>query len=292
MASHGPPASAPGSEALQAGDAGKVRAYVAAMTVATRLPNRAVLDASGPDTPDFLERLVTCRTDDMPVGEARYGALLTPQGKIIADFILQRTETGFLMDVAVEAREALRKRLTMFKLRAKVEIAMRDDLAVCLDEGGFADPRSEALPNRAFSTDLDAQPAGANYNTARIRAGIAEFGLDFAEADVFAADINMDMNNGIDFKKGCFVGQEVASRMKRRGTARRRTLPVRAPGIEAGMSVMGETPIGDVTSNEGDLGLARIRIDRLARADAVSIGDAPAEILAPDWLDAETEALA
>lgn len=262
------------------------------MTVATRLTNRAVLDLSGPDTPDFLERLVTCRTDDMSAGEARYGALLTPQGKIIADFVLQRTETGFLMDVAVEACETLRKRLTMFKLRAKVETTVRDDLAVCLDEAGFADPRSDALPKRVFSTDVDAPPAGGDYNTARITAGIAEFGQDFADAEVFAADINMDMNNGIDFKKGCFVGQEVASRMKRRGTARRRTLTVRAAGIEAGMSVVGETPIGDVTSIEGDLGLARVRIDRLAKADAVTIGDAPAEILAPDWLDAETEALA
>ncbi len=262
------------------------------MTNVTRLPHRTVLEVSGPDTPDFLERLVTCRTDDMSAGEVRYGALMTPQGKIIADFILQRTETGFLMDVAAEARETLRKRLSMFKLRAAVEVTARDDLAIYLDEDGFADPRSEALPNRVFNKDVDAPAAGSDYNTARIEAGIAEQGQDFGEAEVFAADINMDLNNGIDFKKGCFVGQEVASRMKRRGTARRRTLAVRAQNIEPGMSVMGETPIGEVTSVEGNVGLARIRVDRLAKAAAVTIGDAPAEIIVPDWLATETEALA
>ncbi len=245
------------------------------------LRDRAVLSLAGPDTLVFLERVVTCNTAGWPAGESRYGALLTPQGKVIADFLALRDEAGVLLDVARGALADLHKRLTLFRLRSDVAIAPRDDLAVITGPGPamegaphvFADPRNPGGRLRAFTAEPPAGDAAALtlWQAGRIAAGLPEFGEDFGAAEVFPADINMDLLGGIDLKKGCFIGQEVVSRMHRRGNIRKRSLVLAADGAEPGAPVLaGDSEIGMVTSAAGGHALARIRIDRLAAA-----GEAP-----------------
>jgi folate-binding protein YgfZ len=234
----------------------------------------------------------------MAPAEMRYGALLTPQGKIIADMILVRTDEGFLVDCDAGVAPALLKRLNLFKLRAAVAIADRSDLGVIAFDGE-ADPRSPHAPRRRIGP-RGAAAAGdlAPYHAARIAAGLPEQGADFGSEEVFPADVNMDLLGGVDFRKGCFVGQEVVSRMKRRGTARRRTLKAFfAADISAPAAVLaGGFEIGTLTSAAGGAGLARVRIDRLAEARAKSEPVTAAGVSIafddPSWLAEELSALA
>ena len=260
------------------------------------LPYRAVLSLTGPDTIELLERLVTNTTSDWPAGEARYGALLTPQGKIIADYIALRTDDGVLMDAHESALEDFIKRLKLFRLRADVAIESEPELGVFLDEDGVADPRSDALPLRRIGPSGSASPGDDTaYHAARTAVGVPEFGFDFAGSEVFPADVNMDRLGGVDYSKGCFVGQEVVSRMYRRGKIRKRTVCVTGEGLEVGQSVTaGGAPIGEVTSSAGGQGLARLRTDRLAKARAAGqplmAGDNDLTLAAPNWLDDEIAA--
>lgn len=268
------------------------------MTSPVLLDHRSVIAVSGADAETFLQGLVTVSTLDIAAGEMRYGALLTPQGKVIADMLLSRDSDVFLIDCYAGVASALLKRLRMFKLRAAVAIEERSELGVIAFEGA-PDPRGAEAPRRRIAARATA-PTGdpAGYHAQRIACGLPEQGIDFGSEDVFPADINMDLENGIDFRKGCFVGQEVVSRMKRRGTARRRTLkaivrtgttapsPVLAGGIEIGM----------LTSISGVIALARVRIDRVAEAnakgEAITAGDKPILLDHPAWLAAELAAIA
>lgn len=280
--------------------------YLSAMTQRpTILEDRVVLSVDGPDAEEFLNGLITNSSLEMQAGDARYGALLTPQGKLISDLIYLRKPDGFLLDVPIQADEVLLKRLKMFKLRANVDLALREELSVVAfadddEDNAYADPRSRRLPHRAIREPekTDAKSLHA-WHAARIAACVPQQGYDFGENEVFPADINMDLNNGVDFQKGCFVGQEVVSRMKRRGTARRRTLTFEfertAPERGADMWA-GDAKIGAITSSSGNLALARVRLDRMAKAtaefgEAFSADDRNASLIRPDWLDAETTAL-
>jgi folate-binding protein YgfZ len=274
------------------------------MTAPTRLSHRTIISVSGADAQDFLNGLLTVSVSGMTPGlrgDMRYGALLTPQGKIIADMLIVHEEGAFLIDCDSGVCANLLKRLNMFRLRAKVVIGERADLcAIAFD--GAPDPRTELAPHRGIAARNDASAADAapdptEYHAARIAAGLVEQGADFASEDVFPADINMDLIGGIDFKKGCFVGQEVVSRMKRRGNARRRTLTARiTAAIPAPAPVLaGDFEIGTLTSISGGAALARLRIDRLAEAQAkdepITANGQPVTFDDPPWLAAELAAL-
>lgn len=266
------------------------KAYIPTMH---RLPNRAVLSLTGPDTLALLERTVTHKVADWAEGEARYGALLTPQGKVIADYIALRSAEGVLIDVHEDAADDLLKRLKMFRLRSSVELA-RTEKVVAASLEGFADPRSDTLPKRAFAASADEALPG--WDALAIAAGIPEWGRDYRAAEVFPTDINMDLVGGIDYRKGCFVGQEVASRMKRKALIRKRTVRLRGEALAPGAEVRaGANLLGTVTSAVGGDGLALIRTDRFAKSisakDAVTVGDAPAEIEGAPWLVAEIKSL-
>lgn len=280
------------------------------------LAHRGVLSLSGPDTLAMLERLVTNNTHDWATGEARPGALLTPQGKVIADYLALRTEDGILLDVAREVLPDLEKRLKLFRLRADVTIEPRGDLIVLAGvepashgvrpvSGAahvFIDPRFSGGRLRVLATEADwsawhgGHPAEwsrpwPEYALDRIRQGVAEFGTDFGAAEVFPSDINLDRMGGVDLRKGCFVGQEVVSRMHRRGNVRRRTVVLEAANATPGAKVRAGGPLGEITSAEDGLALARLRIDRLARGQAgghpVTVDDRPATLHVPDWLAEE-----
>jgi folate-binding protein YgfZ len=260
------------------------------------LSSRTIISVSGADAESFLNGILTASTLGLEDGVFRYGALLTPQGKVIADALITRSKDAFLLDCAANAAPALVKRLTLMMLRAAVSIGERADLGVAVFDGS-PDPRSEHAPRRRIVTRAEsADPAP--YHAARIAAGLAEQDADFSGEEVFPADINMDLIGGVDFKKGCFVGQEVVSRMKRRGSARRRTLKAEvAAGAQAGTPVLaGDFEIGLLTSISGGAALARVRIDRLmdaeAKGDTLTAAGAPIVFDRPAWLADELVALA
>lgn len=260
-----------------------------------RLSDRAILCLTGPDTLALLERTVTHTVMNWPQGEARYGALLTPQGKIIADYIAHRTADGVLIDVHQDAAADLLKRLKMFRLRSAVEIARDDTLVSALSTDGAPDPRSAKLPRRAVVAAGEAAAPLEGWDALTIAAGIPEWGRDYRAAEVFPTDINMDLMNGVDYKKGCFVGQEVASRMKRKGLIRKRTVRLKGEGLAPGAEVRaGALVLGTVTSAAASEALALIRTDRFAQSIAaqqpVTINEAPAEIDGAPWLIAEVKA--
>lgn len=287
------------------------------------LPHRAVLSLAGPDTITLLERLVTNATDNWAPGETRYGALLTPQGKVIADYLAIRTAEGVLLDVAEAHIEELAKRLKLFRLRSKVEIERLDDVFVVAgtDEAPegvrpisgaqhvYLDTRYPGGRLRGLATK-DSWAAWYGYHPAewsrpidayhqdRLSNGVPEQGFDFGSADVFPADINMDVLGGVALNKGCFVGQEVVSRMHRRGQIRKRSLAVDLPAdlaTSVGADILAPATIGTLTSLEGSLGLARIRVDRWTKAEAsgaeAMIDESPVIITKPAWLEAELAAM-
>ncbi len=262
-----------------------------------RLPDRAVISLTGPDALALLERTVTHRVAGWDEGEWRYGALLTPQGKVIVDYLAERTAEGVRLDAPEGAADDLIKRLKLFRLRAAVEIAREPGLAVLADGEGAPDPRSAALPHRRFGRSEGAGVPDSGWVSARIRAGVAEWGTDFGPVEIFPTDINMDLMQGVDYKKGCFVGQEVASRMKRRGKIRKRTLIVRGRALVKGATIAGDGEIGIVTSADRDngQGLALLRLDRLQKAldlglPFTSSGEA-VNVEIPGWALAEMAAL-
>ncbi|MFN4185337.1 MAG: YgfZ/GcvT domain-containing protein [Hyphomonas sp.] len=260
-----------------------------------RLPDRAILSLTGPDTLALLERTVTHTVAGWAAGEARYGALLTPQGKIITDYIAHRTAEGVLIDVHDGAADDLMKRLKMFRLRSAVEIARDEALVSAINVEGARDPRTPKLPHRSIAPAGEVAEPLPGWDALAIAAGIPEWGRDYRAAEVFPTDINMDLMNGIDYKKGCFVGQEVASRMKRKGLIRKRTVRLKGEGLVAGADVRaGANLLGTVTSAAAGEALALIRTDRFARSiqerQPVTVNDAPAEIDGAPWLIAEVKA--
>ena len=264
-----------------------------------RLDDRAVLRIGGPEAAALLQGLVTCEIDALSPGAASHGALLTPQGKVLFDAIIQRPDMEtFLFDTSAALAGDFLKRLMFYRLRAKVTLEVADDLAVVAwPDGGPADapadPRLAALGKRTMVPIAEAAhagEAGETWPAHRIALGIAELGADFASGEVFPHEANFDQLGGIDFAKGCYVGQEVVSRMQHRGTARKRFVPVRlagaAPALGSDVTAGGRT-IGTMGSSVGDAGLALIRLDRLESAVAagapVTAGETALHPRQPDW---------
>lgn len=232
----------------------------------------------------LLERTVTHTVENWTDGEMRYGALLTPQGKIISEYLALYRDEEILLDTHESAVKDLEKRLKMFRLRADVTIEAAETLRSVT--GSHADPRSANLPGRNIVPAYNVAGAVTDWPAQRIAAGTPEQGSDFDSAQVFPTDINMDQQNGIDYKKGCFVGQEVASRMKRKSTIRKRTLRITGDQLELGADVRCGGLIGQITSYDGQQGLALIRLDRLAantlKGETITVNDTPAALPTED----------
>lgn len=265
------------------------------------LDDRAVIAVDGVDARDLLQRLVTNDVETLAPGEARYAALLTPQGKIVTDFVVVAAGDAFLLDTPAATAADFVKKLLQYRLRAKVTIADRSsDLAVVAFAGAppasaslaYADPREGALWQRALVPRpiLPQLGSGASeaYHANRIRAGVPEGTLDFPYGDTFPHEANLDHLHGVDFTKGCYVGQEVVSRVHHRGTARRRIVPVAfagAPPPRGTAIVTGDVAIGTMGSAAGERGLASIRLDKLAEVTGpVTAGDLPLRIELPAWV--------
>ena len=257
------------------------------------LPDRGVVKVSGGDARDFLNGLVTTDVTLLRPGLGRFGALLTPQGKITVDFLITEAPSGhgggFLIDCPRALAQGLAAKLGFYKLRAKVAVEnLSDSLGVLAAWDGepvvrpdlaFADPRATALGWRILVPEglapkladlIGAELADSSaYDAHRIAIGVPRGGLDFTYGDAFPHETNMDRLHGIDFDKGCYVGQEVVSRMQHRGTARTRTVRVVLEDFspEPGTAILaGDKSIGTMGSTSGQNGLALIRIDRAADA--------------------------
>lgn len=273
-----------------------------------QLNDRALIVVTGDDAETFLQNIITTDLSILAEDEIKPGALLSPQGKILFDFVISRSSGGFRLDCPADTANDFVKRLTLYRLRAKVQISVEDHALVAvswnLDSTSSAE---ESTSSQDESTVRDARfPAtlgvlrhygksiadngAAAWNELRTANGIPESGSDYALGDTFPHDALLDQTGGIGFSKGCYVGQEVVSRMQHRGTARRRILiaegasQLPAAGTEI---VAGGRPVGALGTVTGRTGLAMVRIDRVKDAvDAgvpVTAGGIELELSIPDW---------
>ena len=271
-----------------------------------QLTDRAILALAGQGTRDFLQGLVTNDLGQLLPGKALYTAMLTPQGKILFDFLVVEGDGALLLDCPSDLREGLARKLRMYRLRARIEIEPRDQLGVFVALAGhpqgrpapyaeravtFEDPRQCGLPRRSIGAlaEMPSNLAGpAGYHALRRELGVPE-GSDFGSEKVFALDAGLEELKGVSFTKGCYVGQELTSRMKHRGTARKRILTVRAevplppPGT---LLAAGGQEIGELLSADGGNGFALVRLDRLADSSGpVTAGEISVALVKPAWLD-------
>ncbi len=272
------------------------------------LDDRAVLAISGPQARDFLQGLVTNDVvNALAPGIGLYTALLSPQGKILFDFLVTEGDGALLLDVARNARDALLKKLKMYRLRTPVEIEAREQLGVYVHLKGhpdnrlasyadravtFADPRlvdSKGLGNRSIGARAEMPanlPGARGYHQHRLSLGVPE-AEDFGFEKIFALDAGLAELNGVSFTKGCYIGQELTSRMKHRATSRKRILTVTgaAPLPATGPVTKGGVEIGEMIASHGDTGFALVRLDRMEETIGdVTAAQIPVALFKPKWL--------
>jgi tRNA-modifying protein YgfZ len=271
------------------------------------LGDRGIIEVGGADATGFLQRLITNSVLNIPKGEGRYAGLLTPQGKLLFDFFVVPlpggTEAGYLIDCSGEQTADLVKRLNLHKMRANIAIEDKsENFAVAAIFGGEAAAGIEGVvyrdtraPNMGWrvialreALAKLARAEASRYEAHRIAQGVPKGGVDFRYGDAFVHDVNFDLMNGVDFKKGCYVGQEVVARVHYRNSARKRIVkihfdgPAPAPGTQI---TARETNIGQVGSTAGVEGLAMVRLDRLEEARetgvALKAGDVAVDVTLP-----------
>jgi tRNA-modifying protein YgfZ len=273
---------------------------------AALLSGRGVIRVAGADAPKYLQGLITNDIGKVQDGSAVHAGLLSPQGKILFDFFVVAADGRYLVDVAKDKAAELVKRLVFYRLRAKVEIAEEPARVVVACWGGpplpegviaYPDPRLPELglrillPAGASAAALGCSPASeADYDALRIKLGVPEGGQDYGFGETFPHEALFDQLNGVDFVKGCYVGQEVVSRMEHRGTARRRIVPLEgeAPLPAPGSSVEAAgVPIGSLGSVSGASGLALVRLDRaeeaLGRGTHLMVGGVKVRLRRPSF---------
>lgn len=271
------------------------------------LPNRGIVAVNGSDAMKLLQGLVTNDVALLDTQPAIYSGLLSPQGKILFDFFVVKIPDGALIDVARDQAAALVKRLTMYKLRAAVTIADvsgRHAAVAVFGPGArfekgivYSDPRLPDLGLRAIVEPKDAAAVNsdaADYDAFRVGLGVPEGGRDYAFGDAFPHEALFDQLHGVSFTKGCYVGQEIVSRMEHRGTARKRVVPVNADGplVEGAAVMAGDVEIGKVGSVAGSRGLALLRLDRVdeltAKGVPLTVEGAPITVSIPAWAHFKT----
>jgi len=265
---------------------------MSATTLIAALQSRALIAVGGDDWRSFLQSLVTQDVESLAPGEARFGALLTPQGRLLYDLFIVGREDGCWLDCAADKRAALLQRLTIYKLRAKVALAA-DETPVLAAWGAapagddwLADPRLEALGWRGYGVGAAPNTDETAYERRRLEAG-APGPSDWGEDAAYPLEADFDLLNGVDFKKGCFVGQETTSRMKRRGSIKSRMLPIRfdGPAPAHGAEVLaGTLRAGEVLSGAEGMAMALVRLDRIDGA-SLTVDGRPCEVVRPGWME-------
>ena len=253
-----------------------------------RLDSRALISVTGEDAKPFLHNLLTQDVETLVDGELRFGALLSPPGRLLFDLFLLGQADGVLLDVATERRDALIQRLSMYKLRAKVQVAADDRpvFAAWPDAptGFIPDPRTPLMGGRLYG-EATADASEADYDAYRLSVGLPDPTADAPQDKTYPIEADFDLLNGIDFQKGCFVGQETTSRMKRRGTIKNRMLPLdfEGPPPAFGAEVLkGELRAGEVLSGRDGSVMALLRIDRID--GDLTVDGRPVRLRKPAWM--------
>jgi len=255
-----------------------------------RLDSRTLIRVSGPDARPFLHNLLTQDVETLAEGGLRFGALLSPPGRLLFDLFLWGVPEAVLLDVAADRRDALMQRLTMYRLRAQVTVEA-DERPVFASwpevaDGFTADPRAPGLGGRRIGGDITPDAAEADWQAHRLALGVPDPAADCPFDKTYPIEASFDLLNGIDFQKGCFIGQETTSRMKRRGAIKNRMLPVSfdGPSPAFGAEVLnGELRAGEVLSGIDGAAMALLRLDR---TDGVlTVDGRPVTVRRPDWLE-------
>lgn len=248
------------------------------------LSNRALVHITGEEAEKFLQAVITTDLDKLGPDNLKPGALLAPQGKILFDFLVSRIDGGLRFDLPVSIAADFIKRITLYRLRAKAEITQLPESLVSVswqtqshpsqNDSIKRDSRFPTEPNvHRIYGPADGTTDESAWTKLRAEYGIAEGETDFAYNDVFPHDVNFDQTGGVSFPKGCFIGQEVVSRMQHRGTARRRVLVAHSDGnlppMGTPITVDGRE-IGTTGSSADTIGIALVRIDRAK--DAIDAG--------------------
>jgi folate-binding protein YgfZ len=221
----------------------------------------------------FLHNLITTEVEHLMVGQVAYGALLSPQGKIQHELFIHNQGQSVFIDCVRSQREDLIKKLTLYRLRAKITIEADDDHAVIANpepNAQSADPRMPELGSRGLG-EREVPASNDDYRAHCLSLGITDGEADIGQNVHFPHEANLDLLHGVSFTKGCYVGQEVVSRMQHRGTARSRMLPVAcdAPAPPKGTAIKaGDDVVGSLLSAQGRRAMALVRLDRLAEAKA------------------------
>ena len=287
------------------------------------LEDRGVLAVSGPDRTGFLQGLVSNDVDKIAADRALYAALLTAQGKYLHDFIMAAADEAIWLDAEAARLADLKRRLSIYRLRAKVTLDELPDLAVAavfgdgvfgvlkLPEqpgaarpfaGGLAlvDPRLAALgarvilPRDAIRETLVAAGAAeadfAAYDRHRLALGIPDSSRDLIVEKSILLESGFDELNGVDWQKGCYIGQELTARTKYRGLIKKRLFPVRidgpAPAPGTVLSLDGKEA-GEMRSSRDGFGLALLRLDAAAEDRGLSADGATLAAMRPDWMQLE-----
>ncbi len=283
------------------------------------LTQRGVVEVLGPEAKDFLQGLITNDIEKLTAGSALYTALLTPQGKYLFDFfVVASNDDALLLDCEAARISDLLRQLTLYKLRAKVELRdLSSDLAVWAvfepeepanpegmieSQDGlyiYADPRHPAMGWRVIGasdqlhtalTQYGDVPLSA-YHAVRLALGIPESGIDLLPEKTFPLEANLEELNGVDHHKGCYIGQEVTSRTKRKGTLKKRLLPVNLEGVAPapGTPILaGASEVGTLLSAEDGIAVAMVRIERwqdaVEKGEPLIAGGTSVTVLPPDWI--------
>jgi folate-binding protein YgfZ len=267
----------------------------------TLLPDRAILAVSGDDRAAFLQGLISNDTAKLAPGRALYAALLTAQGKYLHDFIMVEHNDAIWLDTGAARLADLKRRLSMYRLRAKVTIEELPDLAVAAVFGGdlpdiaFPDPRLPELGGRAILPSHSLRPtlAGlgltevgfAEYDRLRLGLGVPDGSRDLVVDKSILLESGFDELNGVDWQKGCYVGQELTARTKYRGLIKKRLFPVKIDGAapEPGtILTLDGKEVGEMRSSLGDIGLALVRLENAAAP--LTAGDATVRANVPAWM--------
>jgi folate-binding protein YgfZ len=262
-----------------------------AQSQARRLSDRGIVALSGPDALTWLDNLVTADLTRLDRAPVVFSALLSPQGKMLFEFFVWKARDSLLLDVWLAQSEGLVKRLRLYKLRAQVDFrdatadwavgwAEGSGQAKDLDSTTAPDPRSDGslwrglYPRTVALSAVDAQA----YAAARVRLNLPEAPDDYTLGDVFLHEANMDLAGGVSFTKGCFIGQEVVSRMQNKTVVRKRVVRIASDEpLACGNEIkIGEAVIGRVGTVANRDGLALLRLDRVVEAldkgDLLTVG--------------------
>lgn len=245
-----------------------------------KLSNRSILSVSGKDSEQFLQGIVTCDIKSIEE-KSSYGSILTPQGKLLYDFIISKMNNNFLIDTAESSIDGLIKLLNIYRLRSEVKLDKRDDLSVIVDLNNKKenldniDPRINEIGSREILNSKDdfSDINEDDYEKQKIKLGVAEVGSEIKSGELFPMEANLDHLKGIDFKKGCFIGQEVTSRMYRKGKVKKRIIGFKSKDnftINEEL-VYNDQTIGTVIKKIEDYGLALVKIEKIINPEREKI---------------------